>query len=141
MVAIEEAIAQSRAQDKAGDIAADERARRLEPKLIYHDLAARARSNLQIPNVRVLTKSAIESDFPHADVMYVFAGATHPPSSWLDALSIGGRLVFPLTPNAGLGCLPLVTRAGETEYAAASLASVAFIPCIGARDVSTSDSL
>ena len=36
----DEAIAQARAQDSEGDVAADERARRLEPTLIGHDLPA-----------------------------------------------------------------------------------------------------
>lgn len=102
---------------------------------IEADLAEQARVNLQaFPNVVVINASASEGTLPAADVVYVSAGATHPLAAWLDALKIGGRLVFPLTPDEGLGVMMLVTRGGEATYAASVLMPVAFIPCIGARD-------
>jgi hypothetical protein len=67
-------------------------------------------------------------------------GATHPPPGWLDALRIGGRLVFPLTQNEGIGAMLIVTRHTEA-YAARAICRAAFIPCIGARDDATSASL
>lgn len=102
---------------------------------IQADLADRARDNLKhLPNVAVLSDSAAEAHLPNADVIYVNAGATHPLASWLDALNVGGRLIFPLTPNDELGCMLLVTRTTPAGYAASVVARVAFIPCAGARD-------
>ena len=45
-------------------------------------------------DVGVVAASACEGRLPEADVMYVKAGATHPLATWLDALKIGGRLIF-----------------------------------------------
>jgi len=109
---------------------------------IEPDLAVRARGNLaHLPNVSVLAASATESSLPSSDLIYVNAGATHPIPSWLDALNIGGRLVFPLTPNEGSGCMLLVTRKSKTDYAASAVTRAAFIPCIGARDDASSKSI
>jgi protein-L-isoaspartate(D-aspartate) O-methyltransferase len=109
---------------------------------IEPDLAARARANLaHASNVDVIAASAADTALPAADVIYVNAGATHPPAAWLDALNIGGRLIFPLTPNLGFGCMLLVTRRAERVFAAEALMRVAFIPCIGARDDDASESL
>lgn len=106
------------------------------------DLAARAATNLRhFQNVEVRTESATEAAIPTCEVIYVNASATHPPPAWLDALSIGGRLVLPLTPNEGLGVMLQVVRKSFTVFAASSLARVAFIPCIGARDDAASASL
>ena len=106
------------------------------------DLAERASRSLHsYPNVEVRVASATDTNIPGCDVIYVSAGATHPPASWLDALRIGGRLVFPLTPNEGFGAMLLVTRISEQIYAASAFTRAAFIPCIGARDDATSESL
>ncbi len=108
---------------------------------IEADLAARAQENLQhLPNVQIISASASNAILPKADVVYVNAG-THPPSTWLDALNSGGRLIFPLTPNEGFGGMLLVTRRGSSAYAASIVSRVAFIPCIGARDDATSRAL
>jgi protein-L-isoaspartate(D-aspartate) O-methyltransferase len=106
------------------------------------DLAVRATSALSTwSNVEVRSASATETALPECDVIYVNAGATHPPAAWLEALRIGGRLVFPLTPNEGFGVMLLVTRRAAEVYAASAFARAAFIPCIGARDDATSASL
>jgi len=106
------------------------------------DLAARATAALHpYPNVEVQAASATEVKIPECDVLYVNAGATHPPAAWLDALRVGGRLVFPLTPNEGFGVMLLVTRKDACTFAANAFSRVAFIPCIGARDDTTSASL
>jgi protein-L-isoaspartate(D-aspartate) O-methyltransferase len=106
------------------------------------DLAQRARAALRpFANVTVQTASATELAMPPCDVIYVNAGATHPPSAWLDALRIGGRLVFPLTPHEGFGVMLLVTRKAPALYAASAFTRAAFIPCIGARDDDASASL
>ncbi len=106
------------------------------------DLAERARQNLQhLRQVRVLAESACVAALPEADVIYVNAGATHPLGTWLDALRVGGRLLFPLTPDEGFGGMLLVTRRAAASYAAALIARVAFIPCLGARDETASRAL
>jgi protein-L-isoaspartate(D-aspartate) O-methyltransferase len=106
------------------------------------DLAARARAALRpYLNVEVRAESATEAELPESDLIYVSAGATHPPAAWLDALRIGGRLVLPLTTNEGFGVMLLVTRKGASTYAASAFSRVAFIPCIGARDDATSAAL
>jgi protein-L-isoaspartate(D-aspartate) O-methyltransferase len=98
-------------------------------------LADRARANLaHLPMASVVSGSACDGPLPMADVIYVNAGATHPPASWLDALNPGGRLVFPLTPNEGYGVMLMVTRIGDGAYAATIVLPVGFIPCNGARD-------
>jgi protein-L-isoaspartate(D-aspartate) O-methyltransferase len=103
------------------------------------DLADRARKNLRhLPNVKVVNSSASEVALPSADVIYVSAGATHPVPSWLDALNVGGRLIFPLTANDGLGVMLMITRRSAEDYATSVVMPVAFVPCIGARDDSTS---
>ena len=109
---------------------------------IEGDLAARAKNNLrEYSNVQVTARSATTGALPAADVIYVNAGATHPPPAWLDALKIGGRLIFPLTPNEGFGVMLQVTRKAPNVYGANALVRVAFIPCIGARDEATSASV
>ena len=106
------------------------------------DLAARAGANLaHFGHVTVRAESASVGALPAADVIYVNAGATHPLASWLDALKVGGRLIFPLTPHEGFGCMLLVTRKSTAAYAAKALLRVAFIPCIGARDDTASKAL
>lgn len=110
---------------------------------IEADLAGRARANLaaRFPQAEVIAASATTAALPSADVIYVSAGATHPPASWLDALNIGGRLIFPLTPGEGFGVMLLVTRRDEKRFEAKALLRVSFIPCIGARDERTSASI
>ncbi len=109
---------------------------------IDRDLAARARKNLRTTSsVEVVAGSATEADLGACDVVFVSAGATHPSAAWLDALKVGGRIVLPLTPNRGLGCMLLVTKRSPTAYSAAAFWRVAFTPCIGARDEKTSKSL
>lgn len=109
---------------------------------IEADLAAKASRNLvQFPQVRVEAASANEATLPACDLIYVSAGATHPPPAWLDALRTGGRLVFPLTPDEGFGVMLKITRVGTDRYRAHAFSRVAFIPCIGARDAATSASL
>ena len=99
------------------------------------DLAARAQHNLaHLAQVCVHNRSACEGQLPLADLIYVNAGATHPLPLWLDALCIGGKLVFPLTTDSGHGCMLLVHRQGAPTYAATALLRVEFIPCQGARN-------
>jgi protein-L-isoaspartate(D-aspartate) O-methyltransferase len=109
---------------------------------IEADLAARAAINLAVlPQVSVRATSGSLPPLPIADVIYVSAGATHPVAAWLDALRVGARLMFPLTPDDGAGCMLLVTRRSPHSYAASALLRVSFIACIGARDEAQAQAL
>lgn len=102
---------------------------------IDEELAARARESLAPwKNVTVIAANAMTGPLPTCDVIYVNAGATHPLPSWLDALAIGGRLVFPMTTDDGKGFMLLIGRWRANDYTAACLAWVRFFPCTGARD-------
>ena len=102
---------------------------------IEADLAARAASCLSPwPQAQVRAASGASGPLPACDVIYVSAGATHPLAAWLDALRVRGRLMFPLTADAGSGCMLLVTRVAEQRYTARALMRVSFIACTGARD-------
>src|SRR5262245_2098386 len=81
---------------------------------IEADLAQRAATHLAPwPQVQVRAASGAASPLPPSDVIYVSAGATHPVAAWLDALRVGGRLIFPFTPDDSVGCMLLVTRVTE----------------------------
>lgn len=102
---------------------------------IEADLAERARANLaDRPQVEVRARSAVEPGLPPSDLIYVNAGATHPPAEWLDALKPGGRLIFPLSGAQGAGLMLLITRVQEGAHAVRIVSGAAFIPCIGAAD-------
>lgn len=109
---------------------------------IEADLAAGAARNLaHWPQASVRAASGADAPLPPADVIYVNAGATHPLPAWLDALRIGGRLIFPLAPDEGSGCMLLVTRRSADDYAARAMMRVAFIACSGARDEASAAAL
>ena len=74
-------------------------------------LAERAERNLsELPQVELHARSGIGDGLPEVDCIYVNAGITQPSWAWLDALRVGGRLMFPLQPVSGLGGMLLVTR-------------------------------
>jgi len=105
-------------------------------------LAQRAKTNLTIyPQVSVRETSALNGSLPAANVIYVSAGATHVPLAWLDALLLGGRLVVPLTPDRRLGCMLLVRRVSGSGYSARVFSTAGFVPCLGARDETSSERL
>lgn len=109
---------------------------------IESDLAVRAAENLRhLSNVAVVAASACEGRLPEADVIYVNAGATHPLGIWLDALTKGGRLIFPMTTNSGFGVMLMITRRNADSYRAAIVSQAGFIPCAGARDDAASQAL
>jgi protein-L-isoaspartate(D-aspartate) O-methyltransferase len=98
-------------------------------------IARRAAANLaRYPQVEVRARSGVE-DLPQADAIYVNAAATHPLRAWLDALKIGGRLVFPLQAAGSSGAMAQVTRPERGEaWPARLLTGVVFIACEGAQD-------
>ena len=61
-------------------------------------LAEKARAALlPWPQIAVGNADGASLSFEPADLILASAGATHPLSSWLDALKPGGRLLFPMT--------------------------------------------
>jgi len=109
---------------------------------IEADLAAQAAHLLAgWPQVSVRAASGAGTPLPEADVVYVSAGATHPLPSWLDALRPGGRLLFPLAPDADGGVMLLVTRGSAEIYHARALMRVSFIPCVGGGDAPAAGAL
>jgi protein-L-isoaspartate(D-aspartate) O-methyltransferase len=99
------------------------------------ELAARAERNLTaFRQVTVHAESAVGVELPKADVVYVNAGASHVPPTWLDALSAGGRLLLPLEPASSPGAMLLVTRLEGERYPARFIVPAIFIPCVGAQD-------
>lgn len=102
---------------------------------IDDELAQLATENLKEKiMVQVQNCSGTIGDLPDCDVIYVNAGATEPTDTWLDALTIGGRLLFPLTSTLGSGGMLLINRIDESSYSAQFISAANFIPCIGARD-------
>jgi len=98
------------------------------------DLAEKARAALMPwPQVTVSNADGANISFEPTDLVVASAGATHPLSSWLDALNLDGRLLFPMTATRHGGML-LVTREAEDGVAARFLCQVGFIDFSGARD-------
>jgi protein-L-isoaspartate(D-aspartate) O-methyltransferase len=105
-------------------------------------LAQRAADNLvAFPNVTIHPRSGAEETLPACDVLYVNAGATEPLAVWLDALRPMGRLLFPMTPAAGVGAMLLVTNQEDGSFTARFLLQAQFVPCIGARNEATEQKL
>jgi len=109
---------------------------------IEPDIAQRAREALaDSQNVRVWARSGVGLDLPAADVIYVNAGANSLPKEWLDALRVGGRLIFPLVGARGAGVMLKLTRASESTYDAVAVCGAVFIPCVGAQDPSAAEAV
>jgi protein-L-isoaspartate(D-aspartate) O-methyltransferase len=98
------------------------------------DLAEKARAALMPwPQIMVSHADGAHLSFEPTDLIVASAGATHPLSSWLDALKPGGRLMFPMTATRRGGML-LVTRQVEGGLSARFLCQVEFIDFSSARD-------
>ena len=107
------------------------------------DLAARSRANLKhYAHCQVFAADGSTFDPGPRDAVFVNAGATHPAAPWLDCLTPGGRLLFPLTVefpkiNIGGGHMLLVTRrpgdGGGRRDSARFMSPVGIFHCIGAR--------
>jgi protein-L-isoaspartate(D-aspartate) O-methyltransferase len=98
-------------------------------------LAREARAALALwPQVRVSNADGSRISFDPVDVIIASAGATHPLRSWLDALKLGGSLLFPMTTiRGGSGAMLLVTHRAEDELAAQFVCRAGFIDFKGAR--------
>ena len=67
------------------------------------------------------------------DAIVVAAGGPSVPESLRQQLAIGGRLVIPVGAEVGKQDLVRVTRVDETRFEAETLASVRFVPLVGAE--------
>jgi protein-L-isoaspartate(D-aspartate) O-methyltransferase len=110
---------------------------------INEELAGRAAINLQSSHNVSLQMRSGAADLPQCDVLYVNASVPGPLPQWLDALSIEGRLLFPLTPANSFGGMLLVTRVKGAVWPARFLFRVEFISCEGegVQDQNLSDRL
>jgi len=97
-------------------------------------LATAARSNL-IPfeNVSVITGNSASLPIAPSDLIYVNAGVVAPPVHWLQALRMGGRLIFPWRPSKNIAMAALVTRSAS-GFDLKALMPAWFIPCVGAAE-------
>ena len=94
-------------------------------------LARAAAANLcDRTHVVVDCRSGTQPPIPTSDVIYVSAGCTRPMKDWVEALTPGGRLIFPLTPGWDYGGMLKVTR-HEHRLHAQFVCACAFIPCVG----------
>jgi protein-L-isoaspartate(D-aspartate) O-methyltransferase len=98
-------------------------------------IAGRAKANLaRCLQVEVRARSGVE-DLPPAEAVYVNAAATHPLRAWLDALKVGGRLLFPLQAEHSTGAMLLITRPAQSDlWPARFLTPIVFIACEGGQD-------
>lgn len=98
------------------------------------DLATAARRNLAPwPNVEVAGDALAVAAQPY-DVVFSSAGMAAIPSSWLDSLSAGGRMMAPLTGTNGTGLLFNLRRVDAGLFDARLESFVRFYPCLGLRD-------
>jgi len=101
------------------------------------DLGVAERARIALapwPQVTVVNGDGSSGPFEPADIVVVSAGATHPLPAWLGALKPRGKLLFPMTPDAGLGAMVLLTRRSEDNFAAQFMYGVQFISFSGARN-------
>jgi protein-L-isoaspartate(D-aspartate) O-methyltransferase len=101
---------------------------------IDEDLAGRARLHLEPFEIASVTHGdATQLPLPPSDLIYVNAGVVAPPISWLRALRLGGRMIFPWRPSEKVAIAMLITRS-EFGFQARPLMPVWFIPCVGASN-------
>jgi len=102
---------------------------------IEKELARQAKRNLApYKNASVTAGDATKLPLPASDLIYVNAGVTCPPLSWLHALRLDGRLIFPWRPSEAIG-LTMLIRRFSNGYSARPLMPSWFIPCIGASSM------
>ena len=107
---------------------------RVEAVEIDAELFALARRNLEPwPWAQAQHRSGMDGAIPEADVIYVNAGVSHLPASWLDAIRPGGRLLVPLTAGWG-GVVMLFTARSKTMFEARYVSPTGIIPCVGGQD-------
>lgn len=95
--------------------------------------AEQASANLHhLERVTVVHGDGCDADPTPADVILVNAGVTAPAPGWLDRLTIGGRLLMPLTNASRRGPVLLITRR-DSGFQADTLTNMEIFSCEGAR--------
>lgn len=85
------------------------------------------------PQTAVTQGNGVDCDpKPAVDAIIAFAGATHPPSAWIERLSPGGKMMVPLTAADGWGFLLKIEKTAK-GFEATSLGPCGFFHCEGAR--------
>jgi protein-L-isoaspartate(D-aspartate) O-methyltransferase len=105
---------------------------------VHPELGPAAQRNLaERRNVSVHAGDGMRFDPGECDAMLINAGVTHPLDLWLDRLSVGGRIVLPITmpmgPNLGKGLMLKITR-HPAGYATQLVSFVAIYSCTSMRD-------
>jgi protein-L-isoaspartate(D-aspartate) O-methyltransferase len=105
---------------------------------VHERLGPAAQGNLaERVNVSVHAGDGTQFDPGECDAMLINAGVTHPLGLWLDRLSIGGRMVLPITmsmgPNVGKGIMLRITRQPD-GYTTQMVSFVAIYSCTSVRD-------
>lgn len=102
-------------------------------------LAARATENVAaLPWVTVHGRSGMTGSLPRADAVYVNAGVSQPDAAWLDAVRVGGRLLFPLHEAGGYGGMLMIRKpAHGLVWGAGFVTGAAFIACVGGQHPET----
>jgi protein-L-isoaspartate(D-aspartate) O-methyltransferase len=106
-------------------------------------LAAKAKGNLaSFGWVEVRHGDGSEALREPFDAILVHAGVTHPLDAWLDGLTVGGRLVVPLTASLpqmgslGKGLAFVITHHGDEVFDARPLDLLVIYTAVGVRDES-----
>lgn len=79
----------------------------------------------------MISGDATVEAIPLSDIIYVNAGVVAPPTSWLAALKVGGRMIFPWRPSEEVAMAVLATRTDQ-GIALRPFGAAFFIPCVGA---------
>jgi protein-L-isoaspartate(D-aspartate) O-methyltransferase len=97
-------------------------------------LAEQARHNLKpFDHITLINQDATKAPLPAFDLIYVNAGVTAPPLSWLRALTPEGRLIVPWRPSKEIGLAIVISR-HDDGFSVKPLMPSWFIPCVGASD-------
>ena len=91
------------------------------------------------PQVAVRCANGATEPLEPCDVLIAGAGVTHPPDVWLEALKVGGRMIFPLMGSLadehwGVAAVLYARRESETSFEARRLCDASYLEFIGARD-------
>lgn len=103
-------------------------------------LAARARDNLaRYAHVRIVEGDGGRVSTGARDAILINAGVTHPTDQWLESMTMGGRLVVPITmevgvPHIGKGLVLCVSRLGSGYQARFLPMPVMIYSCTSVRD-------
>jgi protein-L-isoaspartate(D-aspartate) O-methyltransferase len=102
--------------------------------------AARARESLaRYANVRIVEGDGGGISIGARDAILINAGVTHPTDHWLESMTIGGRLVVPITidvgmPHIGKGLVLCVSRLASGYEARFLPMPVMIYSCTSVRD-------